>query len=192
MRGADPGWAPGTVNLLQGETARLRELARTLDDLALDLRLLAPQGWEGRASEAYVEVRDALAKQCRFAAGAHELAARALDNYVQILAELAERRRYESAVDGLARLEQQRVDAADQLEKAWQEATEELWAVRAVLPEIAVTRPAVPVPAPRPAAPESPVPRASDPLDPRAADRAGYRRSLQELSDALLDHWPGA
>lgn len=190
MRSADPGWSPGTVSLLRGEAARLHELAETLDDLALDLRLLAPPGWEGRAHEAYVEVRDALAKQCRFAAWAHEVASRALTNYVEILAELAERRRYEHTGDGLARLEQQRVEAALELERAWEQSIDELMTVRAVLPELVAA-----APSPRLSAsvvPALPASGASDPLDPRLSDRTLYRQHLQELSDALLDYWPGA
>jgi hypothetical protein len=187
MKDADPAWSPGTAGVLRDETTRLRELAQALDDLALDLRLLAPQGWEGRACEAYVETRDALAKQCRSAAWTHELASRALDDYVEVLVELAERRRYESTGDGLARLEQQRVEAALQLERAWEQSAGELATVKTTLAELAA-----PVPDRPPLVPEPPKPRESSgpgSLDPRRGDRVAYRRELQGLCDAVLDHF---
>ncbi|MEU4519504.1 hypothetical protein AB0F52_12400 [Amycolatopsis sp. NPDC024027] len=128
-----------------------------------------------------------MAKQCRFAAWTHELAARALDDYVEVVLELAERRRYEQAGDGLARLEQQRVEAALQLERAWEHSSDELATVKPTLPELAAPAPRRPASEPEP--PKTRKPRGAGSLDPRLGDRAVYRRNLQELSDALLDHF---
>lgn len=189
MTNTDPAWSPGTVEELRKEAASLRHRSESLDELALDLRLSAPQGWEGRACEAYVETRDASAKQCRFAAWTHELAARAVDDYIEVVVELEARRRYELAGDGLARLEQQRVEAALQLERACAHSADELAAVKPVLPELATPAPRGPGPVPEPPKPRPS--REPGSLDPRLGDRAVYRRNLQELSDALLDHFAG-
>ncbi|WP_410621397.1 putative T7SS-secreted protein [Amycolatopsis sp. cmx-8-4] len=194
------GWSPGTVKLLRGEAARLGELARMFDDLDAELRLLLPEGWAGAAHDAYVDARGRLAKQLRSVADAHELASQALDDYADTLEELGERRRYETASDGLARLELQRVDAARQAEEACRKAAEELAAVKPVLPELAKAT-AVPervpaaggpplLPLPVPAGKATHEREPADPHDPHLgdSDRVAYRTNLQDLCDAVLDH----
>ncbi|MEU5261262.1 hypothetical protein [Amycolatopsis sp. NPDC021455] len=166
--GPDRTWSPGTIKLLQDEVVRLADIAEMLDELAADLRSVAPEGWAGRAADAYGELRDEVVKRCQTGAAAYEAAASAAEDYVRILAELGRRRRYETASDALARLEQQRVEAAERLETAWREATDEFEAIRTALP-VAVPV-AVPVAAAAPAEP-----------------RFGDPRYVQDLSDAVLD-----
>jgi hypothetical protein len=179
--GTDRAWSPGTVKLLQDEAVRLADIAVLLDDLAEDLWSRVPEGWAGRAADAYEELRGRLVKQCRSGVAAYEAASGALENYVQILVELGGRRRFETASDALARLEQQRVEAAGHLETAWRTASDEFEAIRKVLPELG----AVPVPAMH-----APAVRTGPPPDREApAPRLGEPRYVQDLSDALLDHW---
>ncbi|MEU7786919.1 putative T7SS-secreted protein [Amycolatopsis sp. NPDC049159] len=196
----DAGWSPGTIKLVRGEATRLGELARAFDALDAELRLLLPEGWAGRAYDTFSDTRGRLAKHARSVADAHETASQALEDYADTLAELAERRRYEQASDGLARLEVQRVEAAAQAEKACRKAAEELDGVRPALPELAAA--AVPAP-PGPAGDRGGLPflRERRPAgaerereDPRLGDvdRAGYRSALQELCDAVLDHLSAA
>ncbi|MFF1606586.1 putative T7SS-secreted protein [Amycolatopsis sp. NPDC058278] len=171
-------WSPGTIKLLQDEAVRLGDIAAMLEDLASDLRSVAPEGWAGRAADAYGELRDRLVKQCRLGAGAYETAAGATESYVQILVELAGRRHFETASDSLARLEQQRVEAAEQLESAWRAATGEFEAIRGTLPELvtpAVAAVEAPRRAPMAGRQDAPVPRFGDP------------RYVQDLSDAILE-----
>jgi hypothetical protein len=171
--GPDRTWSPGTIKLLQDEAVRLADIAEMLDELASDLRSVAPEGWAGRAADAYGELRDQVAKQCRTGVAVYEAAAGAAENYVRILAELAGRRRYETASDALARLEQQRVEAAECLETAWRQAAHEFEAIRTALPE--------PVSVPVTAAPERVL------SDERRVPRFGDPRYVQDLSDAVLD-----
>ena len=196
----DAGWSPGTIKLVRGEAARLGELARAFDALDAELRLLLPEGWAGRAYDAFSDTRGRLAKHARSVADAHETASRALEDYADTLAELAERRRYEPTSDGLARLEVQRVEAAAQAEDACRKAAEELDGVRPALPEPLVA--AAPL-LPEPAGDRGSLPpvrelrTAGDERereDPRAGDvdRAGYRSALQDLCDAVLDHLSAA
>ncbi|WP_206790584.1 putative T7SS-secreted protein [Amycolatopsis sp. MtRt-6] len=174
---ADQTWSPGTIKLLRDEAVRLADIATTLDDLASDLRSVEPEGWAGRAADAYGELRDRLTKQCLTGAAAYEAAAGAADDYVQILAELEGRRRHETASDALARLEQQRVEAAERLEAVWRAATEEFEAIRTALPEpvTAPARPAAAVPESGPR--EARLPRFGDP------------QYVQDLSDAVLEYF---
>jgi uncharacterized protein YukE len=198
------GWSPGTVKLIRGEAARLRELARMFDDLDAELRLLVPEGWAGAAHDAYVDARGRLAKQLRSVTDAHELASEALDDYADTLEELGERRRYETASDGLARLELQRVEAARQAEDACRKAAGELAAVKPALPELS-SAPVAAERAPAAGGPPllpPPVPgggtaherEPEDPLDPHLGDvdRVAYRDNLQDLCDAVLDHLSAA
>ncbi len=192
------GWSPGTIRLIRGEATRLGELARAFDELDTELRLLLPEGWAGRAYDAFTDTRARLAKQVRSVADAHETAAQALTDYADTLAELAQRRRYEQASDGLARLELQRVEAAGHAEDACRKAAEELNGVRPALPELAAT-PVAPGPAggrfePVLVRQERKFTGEREPAHPRLGDvdRAGYRAALQELSDAVLDHFSAA
>lgn len=175
----DQTWSPGSIKLLRDEAVRLADIATMLDDLASELRSAVPEGWAGRAADAYGELRDRLAKQCLTGSAAYETAAAAADDYVQILSELERRRRYETASDALARLEQQRVEAAERLEAVWRAATEEFEAIRSSLPGpvTAPARQSVTAPEDRPAAGhrEVRVPRFGDP------------QYVQDLSDAVLE-----
>ncbi|MFJ7218480.1 putative T7SS-secreted protein [Amycolatopsis sp. NPDC098790] len=174
---ADQTWSIGTIKLLRDEAIRLADIAAMLDELASDLRSVVPESWAGRAANAYVELRDRLVKQCLTGTAAYEAAAGAADDYVEILAELERRRRYETASDALARLEQQRVEAAGRLEAAWRAATEEFEAIRTVLPE-PVSPQARPVTRALAAGhQEVRVPRFGDP------------QYVQDLSDAVLEYF---
>ncbi|MET8998012.1 putative T7SS-secreted protein [Amycolatopsis sp. NPDC004169] len=168
---SDQAWSPDAVKLLQDEAMRFADIAVMLEELASDLRSVVPEGWAGRAADAYGELRDRLARQCRTGADAYEAAAGATETYAGIFAELSGRRRYETASDALARLEQQRVEAAGSLEASWRAATEQFEAIRTALPEI-VVEPAVRAPG-----------RAEAGLVPRYGDP----RYVQDLSDAVLD-----
>jgi uncharacterized protein YukE len=134
--GTDPAWLPGTANLLQGEADRSRNLARALDDIASDLRRVDPERWTGDAHDAFVVQRDAQARQCRAAAVAHEIASRALGQYVLTLVALAESRRY-APPDALASLESERAAAASHAAAMLLEAAEELAVLCAKMPEVA-------------------------------------------------------
>ncbi|MCR6489411.1 hypothetical protein M8542_42000 [Amycolatopsis sp. OK19-0408] len=201
-------WSKGTINLLRGETDRLRGLARALDDLAEDLAAVDPAHWAGGAYDAFAAARTARARRIRSTAAAHEVAARALGDYVQVLADLADRRNYESESGALARLEQRRLEAAGQAGARLREAAEELRSAGVVVGEevAAPVRPATtpgadPVrtfgaqPAPAAAPPEQPQPQPRPlvaALDPRAiTDVAAFYRRVQDLSDAVHDHWTG-
>ncbi|WP_329050933.1 hypothetical protein OG738_02745 [Amycolatopsis sp. NBC_01488] len=177
----EQAWSPGTVKLLQDEAVRLADIAAMLDDLASDLRSVAPEGWAGRAADAYGELRDRLAQQCRVGAGAYEVAAGATEDYVRVLAELALHRRYETASDGLARLEQQRVEAAERLEAAWRAATGEFEAIRTALPELVTAT--APAPSAVAAPPRVPAAEHRDGTVPQFGDP----RYVQDLSDAVLE-----
>ncbi|WP_103350406.1 putative T7SS-secreted protein [Amycolatopsis sp. CA-128772] len=187
-------WDPGTVNLLRGEAARLGALARVFDELDTEARLLLPEGWTGAAHDAFTDARARLAKQLSSAADAHHLASRALDGYAETLWELGERRRHEPLSDGLARLELQRVEAAGVAEAACREAAARLAELRPVLPEhaeaAAPAGPPLPPPAP-PARGGGVAPEPEEPGDPRLGDvdRVAYRGHLQDLCDAVLDHF---
>jgi hypothetical protein len=194
-------WAKGTINLLRGETDRVRQLAQSLEDLAGDIERADPPGWVGGARETYVEARRRQSGQVRRAAAAHELAAQALDRYVDVLTGLAGRRRYESDSGALAGLEHQRVEVATHASDVLREAAEQLQAVRPTLPELTDgVRPAT-VPGAEPVAAAGPAPAAAEqapirpaPLaatvDPRAiVDITVFCRRVQDLNDALHDHW---
>lgn len=125
-----PAWLPGTLNLIRGEADRVRSLTQTLDDLASDLRRADVEGWEGNAGDAYKAVRNAAAARCRAAAVACEVAARSLGYYFTVLGELGARRPYAWSPDELARLEQQRAEAASLAAARVHEAAEELESIR--------------------------------------------------------------
>ncbi|MGW3964881.1 putative T7SS-secreted protein [Amycolatopsis sp. NPDC005003] len=193
-------WDPGTVNLLRGEATRLGALARVFDELDTDLRLLVPEGWAGAAHDAFADTRARMAQQLRSAADAHDLAAKALEDYAETLAELGERRRDEPLSDGLARLELQRVEAAGAAEAACREAAARLGELRPVLPERAEAAAPVPAGGMPPLPPPPPpvrrgrvAPEPEEPGDPRLGDvdRGAYRDHLQDLCDAVLDHLTG-
>jgi hypothetical protein len=198
-------WSKGTINLLRGEADRIGGLAHALEDLAGDLTCVQPRNWAGGARDSFVDARGRQVRQVRTAAAAHEIAAQALGHYVDVLTDLSDRRLYESDSPALAKLEQQRVEAATHAAAMIGEAAEELQKVRATLPDLAgdlrpATMPgaepglvaAVPAPAAVQEVTVQPRPLVAglDPravtLDPRAV--ALFYQRVQDLSDAMHDH----
>lgn len=190
--GESAPWTAGTITVLRSEAERVRLLARSLDDLAVDLRQVDPDSWSGKAHDAFVDRRNAQAARFRTAAEAHADAARALHDYVSVLEQLTRSAQYASDSSALQDLSRQRADAAREASVTLSRARDELAALRATFGEIDRAGPRlVPVPAPA-MPPERPsMSRVQSVLAPDLilTNPVEFDRKLQELSDAMWLYW---
>jgi hypothetical protein len=186
----------GNANAVDGEVRRLDDLKERLWSTGEALRNLTIESWRGPASDAFEDVRHAVAHQWLTVGDLHEDAARALERYHQTLMEVQGRARTADLADpstaqaDLNRWRQQLDSDGEAAATAIRRAARALAALPRLLSDPRPTPVAGSPPAPSDPAvtPMPPVQAQLAGLDPRAAaaDPAAFRQRVRALSAEVL------